>query len=138
LTFFLFSGIFRLNEKVNEDTMDKAFIAQMKGELYRQKEEIVKSLMSESVDFNAIVTAKQPKDLADIAADDIDRNTLETLSANDVRRLRLIDSALSRIVNERYGLCMRCNKKIPKDRLKAIPYALMCIDCKSTDERQNR
>ncbi len=118
--------------------MDKAFIEQMKDELYRQKEEIVKSLMSESEDFNAIVIAKQPKDLADIAADDIDRNTLETLSANDVRRLRLIDSALSRIVNERYGLCMRCNKKIPKERLMAIPYALMCIECKSTDERQNR
>jgi RNA polymerase-binding transcription factor DksA len=80
----------------------------------------------------------QPKDLADIAADDIDRNTLETLSSNDVKRLRLIDSALSRIENERYGLCVRCNKKIPKERLKAIPYALMCIDCKSTEERKNR
>jgi len=118
--------------------MDKAFVEQMKEELYRQKEEIVKSLMSESDDFNAIVKAKQPKDLADIAADDIDRNTLETLSANDVRRLRLIDSALSRVANDRYGLCMRCNKKIPRERLMAIPYALMCIECKSTDERQNR
>ena len=118
--------------------MDKAFIDQMKEELFRQKEEIVKSLMSESDDFDAIVKAKQPKDLADIAADDIDRNTLETLSANDVRRLRLIDSALSRIENERYGLCMRCNKKIPKERLIAIPYALMCIECKSSDERKNR
>ena len=118
--------------------MDKMFVDQMKADLISQKEEIMESLMSESDDFNAIVVAKQPKDLADIAADDIDRNTLETLSANDVRRLRLIDSALSRIVNERYGLCMRCNKKIPRERLMAIPYALMCIDCKSTDERQNR
>ena len=118
--------------------MDKVFVEQMKGDLIRQKEEIMKSLMSESDDFNAIVKAKQPKDLADIASDDIDRNTLETLSANDVRRLRLIDSALSRIENERYGLCMRCNKKIPRERLEAIPYALMCIECKSTDERKNR
>ncbi|MBI9107973.1 MAG: TraR/DksA family transcriptional regulator [Spirochaetales bacterium] len=118
--------------------MDKVFIEQMKEELLRQKEEIVKSLMSESDDFNAIVKAKQPKDLADIAADDIDRNTLETLSANDVRRLRLIDSAMSRIANDRYGLCMRCNKKIPRERLMAIPSALMCIECKSVDERQNR
>lgn len=118
--------------------MDTVFIEEMKDELLKQKEEIVKSLMSESDDFDAIVKAKQPKDLADIAADDIDRNTLETLSSNDVKRLRLIDSALSRIVNERYGLCMRCNKKIPQERLKAIPYALMCIECKSSDERRNR
>ncbi len=118
--------------------MDTVFIEEMKDELLKQKEEIVKSLMSESDDFDAIVKAKQPKDLADIAADDIDRNTLETLSSNDVKRLRLIDSALSRIDNERYGLCMRCNKKIPQERLKAIPYALMCIECKSSDERRNR
>ena len=118
--------------------MDKVFVEQMRNDLIRQKEEIMKSLMSESDDFNAIVKEKQPKDLADIASDDIDRNTLETLSANDVRRLRLIDSALSRIENERYGLCMRCNKKIPRARLEAIPYALMCIECKSTDERKNR
>ncbi len=118
--------------------MDKAFVEEMRAELIKQKEEIMHSLMSESDDFNAIVKAKQPKDLADIAADDIDRNTLETLSSNDVKRLRLIDSAISRIENERYGLCMRCNKKIPKERLKAIPYALMCIECKSNDERKNR
>ena len=118
--------------------MDRAFIEEMKESLIRQKGEIVENLMSESDDFNAIVKAMQPKDLADIAADDIDRNTLETLSSNDVKRLRLIDSALSRIENERYGLCMRCNKKIPGERLKAIPYALMCIDCKSTEERKNR
>jgi RNA polymerase-binding protein DksA len=118
--------------------MDRAFVEEMKESLLRQKGEIVESLMSESDDFNAIVKAMQPKDLADIAADDIDRNTLETLSSNDVKRLRLIDSALSRIENERYGLCMRCNKKIPRERLKAIPYALMCIDCKSTEERKNR
>jgi RNA polymerase-binding protein DksA len=118
--------------------MDRAFIEEMKESLLWQKGEIMESLMSESDDFNAIVKAMQPKDLADIAADDIDRNTLETLSSNDVKRLRLIDSALSRIENERYGLCVRCNKKIPKERLKAIPYALMCIDCKSTEERKNR
>ena len=118
--------------------MDTVFVEEMKDELLKQKEEIVKSLMSESDDFDAIVKEKQPKDLADIAADDIDRNTLETLSSNDVKRLRLIDSALSRIANDRYGLCMRCNKKIPTERLKAIPYALMCIECKSSDERKNR
>ena len=118
--------------------MDKAFIEDMKEKLIKQKEEIIKILASDSADFDALVKEKQPKDLADIAADDIDRNTLETLSASEVNRIRLIDSALSRIENERYGLCMRCNKKIPRERLEAIPYALMCIDCKTKDELSNR
>ena len=118
--------------------MDKAFVDQMKEKLITLKEEIVNNLMSESENFENLVRDMDPKDLVDVAADDIDRKTLETLSTNDVKRLRLIDSALSRIKNERYGVCMRCNKKIPKERLEAIPYALMCIDCKSSEERRNR
>lgn len=118
--------------------MEKAFVDQMKEKLLLLKEEIVSNLMSESKDFETLVRDMDPKDLVDVAADDIDRKTLETLGSQDVKRLRLIDSALSRIKNERYGVCMRCNKKIPRERLEAIPYALMCIDCKSTDERRNR
>ena len=102
------------------------------------KEEIIQNLMNENADFEQIVQDMDPKDLVDIATDDIDRKTLETLSTNDIKRLNLIDSALSRIKNERYGVCMKCGKAITRERLEAIPYALMCIDCKSKDERRNR
>ena len=118
--------------------MEEAFVEKMKEQLLALKEDIVKNLMSESEDFEAIIKDLDPKDFADIAADDIDRKTLEALSSQEIKRMRLIDSALSRIHNDRYGVCMRCNKKIPKERLEAIPYALMCIDCKTTDERRNR
>lgn len=94
--------------------------------------------MSENEDFQALIKDIDPKDMADVATEDIDRKTLETLSSRDVKRLRLIDSAVSRIHNGRYGVCMRCNKRIPKERLEAIPYALMCIECQSSDERRNR
>ena len=118
--------------------MEKNFQNKMEKKLLSLKEEIIKTLIEESRDFEALIEDMDPKDLADIAADDIDRKTLEALSSQETKRLRLIDSALSRIKNERYGVCMRCSKKIPKERLEAIPYALMCIDCKSTDERQSR
>lgn len=118
--------------------MDKAFEEKMHKALLSMKEDIVRSLISESQDFEALVRDMDPKDLVDVAADDIDRKTLEALNAQEVKRIRLIDSALSRLRNGRYGLCMRCGKKIPTERLEAIPYALMCIECKSTDERQSR
>jgi RNA polymerase-binding transcription factor DksA len=102
------------------------------------KEEIIKSLISGTQDFEALVKDLDPKDIADIASDDIDRKTLEALSANDIRRLRMIDAALSRIKNGRFGLCVKCNKKISQERLTAIPYATMCIDCQNSDERRNR
>ncbi len=116
-------------------SMDEKFVEKMKKLLLESKEDIVRSLISESREFEAIVEDMDPKDLADVAADDIDKKTLEALNANEVKRLKLIESALSRIKNGRYGLCMRCGKKIPQARLEAIPYALMCIDCKSSEER---
>ena len=118
--------------------MDESFIKLMKIKLLAQKKEILKALVSENDDFKAIVKDLDPKDLVDIAADDIDRTTLSAIGAQEIKRLRLIDSAISRIKNNRYGLCMRCNKKIPKERLEAIPYAMMCIKCKTSDERKNR
>ena len=121
-----------------ETVMEDAFLKKMKGSLLELKQEILKNLASESEDFRTIIEDMDPKDLADIAADDIDRKTLEALGTQELRRLQLIESALARIENKKYGLCARCSKKIPRERLEAIPYALLCIDCKSSEERRNR
>lgn len=43
--------------------------------------------------------------------------------------IRLIDSAIERINNGKYGLCMVCNKDIELDRLKLIPYTELCSEC---------
>ena len=118
--------------------MDKRFVKKMKDSLLNLKKEIIEKLAAESSEFREILEDMEPKDLVDIAADDVDRNNLEALGSQELKRLRAIDAALSRIENDRYGLCAKCNKKIPTERLMAIPYALMCIDCKTTDERQNR
>ena len=118
--------------------MDKRFVKKMKESLEKMKKEILRKLAEESSEFREILEDMDPKDLVDIAADDVDRKTLEALSSQDVKRLRAIDAAISRIENDRYGLCAKCNKKIPQERLIAIPYALMCIECKTSDERRNR
>ena len=118
--------------------MDENFLKKMKTSLVKLKEDILRNLASESEDFRTIIEDMDPKDLADIAADDIDRKTLEALGSQEVKRLQLIESALARIENRKYGVCARCSKKIPRERLEAIPYALLCIDCKSSEERRTR
>jgi RNA polymerase-binding protein DksA len=118
--------------------MEEAFLKKMKTVLLSQKKDILRNLASESEDFRTIIEDMDPKDLADVAADDIDRKTLEALGSVELRRLQLIESALSRVENKKYGLCAKCGKKIPRERLEAIPYALMCINCKSSEERRNR
>ena len=123
---------------LKESEMEEAFLRKMRTTLLAQKKEILRNLASESEDFRTIIEDMDPKDLADVAADDIDRKTLEALGSVELRRLQLIESALSRVENKKYGLCAKCGKKIPRERLEAIPYALMCINCKSSEERRNR
>jgi RNA polymerase-binding transcription factor DksA len=63
---------------------------------------------------------------------------IEAIGSQDSKRLKRIDGALTRIKQGKYGLCIKCGKRIPQDRLEAIPYALMCVECQSADERRNR
>ncbi|MBN1411525.1 MAG: TraR/DksA family transcriptional regulator [Spirochaetales bacterium] len=118
--------------------MKAEFTKQMRKALLELKEEILYTLAQESDEFRELIEDKDPKDLVDIATDDIDKRMLEILENQDIKRLNLIEAALSRIENERYGFCMKCSAKIPEDRLKAIPYATLCLPCKSKEERKNR
>ena len=42
-----------------------------------------------------------------------------------------IDRALAKIEAGSYGTCEQCGQPIPKARLKALPYATLCVACKS-------
>ena len=117
---------------------ERDFVARMDKSLMELKREIIDNLVASNEDFKEIVDAMDPKDLADIASDDIDRKMIEAIGAQELKRLRMIDAALTRIQQGKYGLCIKCNMKIPHPRLEAIPYALMCVDCKTAEERRNR
>jgi RNA polymerase-binding protein DksA len=114
------------------------FTEQMEQSLLGLKAEIIDNIIAGNKDFKEIVEGMDPKDLADIASDDIDRKMIEVIGAQELKQLKLIESALTRISQGKYGYCIKCEKRIPPDRLEALPYALMCIDCKSEEERRNR
>jgi RNA polymerase-binding protein DksA len=118
--------------------IDQAFIDKMEASLNALKAEIVDNLTASNEDFKGIMEGMDSKDIADMASDDIDRKMLEAIGAQEARRLKSIDAALIRIKQGQYGHCIKCNMRIPQDRLTAIPYAVMCLDCKSEEERRNR
>jgi DnaK suppressor protein len=43
--------------------------------------------------------------------------------------LKNVQAALSRIDDETYGVCLRCEEEIPDKRLKAVPWAAYCVSC---------
>ncbi len=118
--------------------MDQEFVEKMKQKLVEMKNDILRNLAAENEDFREIVESDDSKDLVDIASTDIDKKTLDALGAQEMKRLRLIEAALSRIDNGRYGICMKSGKVIPKERLEAIPYALYRVEYQNEIERKNR
>ena len=118
--------------------MEKDFHQEMKQSLHDCRAEIIKTFVANSESFKQIIESVDPKDFGDIASEDTDRKMLESMSEKDSKRMQLIESALARIEQGKYGKCVKCAKKIPEDRLRAIPYALMCIECQTATERKKR
>ena len=70
-----------------------------------------------------------PFHMADVGTDNFDHEFVLGLIENEEEEIRKIDEALDRITSGEYGTC-ECGKAIPKARLRALPYARLCIDCK--------
>lgn len=49
--------------------------------------------------------------------------------------LNLINKALKKIEENKYGRCESCGQEIPFGRLEIRPQALLCISCKSKKEK---
>jgi RNA polymerase-binding transcription factor DksA len=61
----------------------------------------------------------------------VDRERNLALSGQATLAVEEIDDALARIGDKTYGYCERCFQPIPKPRLRALPYARLCVACKS-------
>lgn len=47
------------------------------------------------------------------------------------RELEQIIAAQESLAGGRYGICADCGRAIPRARLKALPYATLCVRCQS-------
>ena len=55
---------------------------------------------------------------------------------NTERLLSQVERALDRFEDGTYGLCINCGCPIDVARLEALPYAELCLDCQSRQERR--
>ena len=73
-------------------------------------------------------------DMADQASGNNEVHIQLKLKQTDAKILRAIEEALGRIDRGTYGVCRDCGEPIAEARLRAIPWARVCITCK---EKQN-
>lgn len=83
---------------------------------------------------NREATAEPLQDLADQASEGYRKEFLYSLSDGERETLLQVEEALRRMDEGTYEECTSCGEKIPLPRLKAIPWAVLCIDCQERQE----
>lgn len=63
-----------------------------------------------------------------------DAEVVDAIGIETQRELQLINSALRRLDDGRFGVCRTCGEAIADKRLEAQPFADECIDCAEYDE----
>ena len=77
-------------------------------------------------------------DPSDRATLESDRNFTLRIRDRERKLIGKIKEALERIELGTYGICEDCGEEISTERLKARPVTTLCIDCKKTQETEER
>jgi RNA polymerase-binding protein DksA len=76
--------------------------------------------------------------MADMASDTCERELSMNIVSSEQEILYQIDDALKRLEEGSFGVCQECNTPITMSRLKAVPYAAMCIECQRSKEKKQK
>ena len=76
--------------------------------------------------------------MADMAADTYERELSMNIVSSEQEVLYQIDDALKRLDDGSFGVCQQCNQPISMSRLKAVPYASLCISCQRAKEQKSK
>lgn len=74
--------------------------------------------------------------MADVATDTYDREFSLGLASNERRLFYELEDALKKIDEGNFGICEDCKCLISKTRLKAVPYARLCIKCQEKKDKR--
>jgi RNA polymerase-binding transcription factor DksA len=61
----------------------------------------------------------------------VERERDLALSAQASAAVEEIDRSIAKLHDGTYGVCEQCYANIPRERLRALPYAALCVQCKS-------
>lgn len=63
-------------------------------------------------------------------ANTLSKEEATRLAQRQMKFIQSLQAALVRIENKTYGICRETGKLIPKERLRAVPHATLCIEAK--------
>ena len=129
-------------DKVETSDFSAKTLDKLRRLLEEDRETYLRQARDLAAEAEALATEREPGDTQfDEESGEGDTLNVErerdlALSASATQAVEEIDRALSRMDTGSYGICERCGKKIGVARLEALPFAALCIECKSREERR--
>ena len=116
--------------------LDKFLLGQLEA-LNEERATYTRQAASLKAEADLLVFEREPGDVqfdeesgeGDTIA--VERERDLALSAQASAAVEEIDRAIAKLHDGTYGVCEQCYTTIPKERLRALPYAALCVQCKS-------
>ena len=124
------------DESADSGAFDR-FVEAQRKQLLAEREAYTKSATTLRAEADQLAQDREPGDVQfDEESGQGDSMNVErerdlALSAQALASIQEIDVALAKVDKGTYGVCERCGEHIPKERLKALPHAALCVRCKS-------
>lgn len=119
----------RVPERVTAEVVEEIKVA-----LLQKKAALSRNINSELDEMRTAAEGHHLADMDDLGGDANDEETNYKILEIESAELDQIDYALERIDNGSYGVCEECEKPINPERLRALPFASLCITCKRSQE----
>lgn len=114
-----------------------AFLAKQRELLLEERSSYISSAEALKAQADSLALEHEPGDVqfdeegGEGGTANVDREIDLYLSAQARATVVEIDRALQKIEDGVYGVCEQCGEMIPDARLQALPYAALCVTCKS-------
>ena len=111
--------------------MDESTAASLRLTLEDQRAHLREEIIALGADPDSDeVTFVDDAGFADRSHNTEERSHLISVARALRSNLRDVDRALAKMDAGTYGRCERCGREIAPERLEALPWAMLCIDCK--------
>jgi len=110
-------------------------IKEIEHMLLKQRAELLR-LISRSSAWEKDISKLERGDLQDMAATSLEREMTFAMGSREREEFRMINSALKKITLKTYGICEGCGENINIKRIRIVPFAQYCMECKSSMEQE--
>jgi RNA polymerase-binding protein DksA len=123
----------KTNDKT-EQAKRRRFLKEMNAHLTQSRDNLTRE-MAAQLRSQREGGRDECMDSCELAFDENAREISTMLSEREEIKLEQINNALKRLASQEYGMCQMCGFEIGEERMRALPFTLMCCDCQQERER---